>query len=247
MSAVFGFVGLGAMGIPMSGRLLDAGYDIVGFDLNKDRVKEFEKRGGRSVPSLQALADETESIFLSLPMPEIVESVTLGESGLCHGKKVKSIIDLSTTGSVMAESVHKRLLAHGITFYDSPISGGVGGAIKGTLAVMYSGSRDKFDELEAALSVFGKPFYIGEKPGQAQTMKLANNLLSAAAMSATSEAVGMGVKAGLDPKIMIDVINAGSGMSTASRDKFPKSVLPRTFDYGFATGLMFKDVRLCME
>ena len=247
MSAVFGFVGLGAMGIPMSGRLLDAGYDIVGFDLNKDRVKEFEKRGGRSVASLKALADETETIFLSLPMPEIVESVTLGESGLCHGKKVKSIIDLSTTGSVMAESVHKQLLAHGITFYDSPISGGVGGAIKGTLAVMYSGSRDKFEELKAALSVFGNPFYIGEKPGQAQTMKLANNLLSAAAMSATSEAVGMGVKAGLDPKIMIDVINAGTGMSTASRDKFPKSVLPRTFDYGFATGLMFKDVRLCME
>ena len=103
MSAVFGFVGLGAMGIPMSGRLLDAGYDIVGFDLNKDRVKEFEKRGGRSVASLKALADGTETIFLSLPMPEIVESVTLGESGLCHGKKVKSIIDLSTTGSVMAE------------------------------------------------------------------------------------------------------------------------------------------------
>ena len=87
-------------------------------------------------------------------------------------------------------------------------------------------------------------FFIGEKPGSAQTMKLANNFLSATAMVATSEAVVMGVKSGLDPRVMIDVINAGSGMNTASRDKFPRSVLPRSFDFGFATGLMVKDVRL---
>ena len=90
-------------------------------------------------------------------------------------------------------------------------------------------------------------FFIGEKPGSAQTMKLANNLLSATAMVATSEAVVMGVKSGLDPAVMIDVINAGSGLNTASRDKFPRSILPRTFDFGFATGLMVKDVRLCLE
>jgi hypothetical protein len=90
-------------------------------------------------------------------------------------------------------------------------------------------------------------FVIGDKPGMAQTMKLANNFLSATAMAATSEAVAMGVKAGLDPKIMIDVINAGSGRSTASDGKFPQAVLPRTFNYGFATALMLKDVRLCAE
>jgi 3-hydroxyisobutyrate dehydrogenase-like beta-hydroxyacid dehydrogenase len=90
-------------------------------------------------------------------------------------------------------------------------------------------------------------FFIGEKPGSGQTMKLANNFLSATAMVATSEAVVMGVKSGLDPAVMIDVINAGSGLNTASRDKFPRSVLPRTFDFGFATGLMVKDVRLCLE
>src|SRR5262249_33980028 len=95
--------------------------------------------------------------------------------------------------------------------------------------------------------VIGKPFFIGTKPGAGQTMKLANNFLSATAMVATSEAVVMGVKSGLDPKVMVDVINAGSGMNTASRDKFPRSVLPRSFDYGFATGLMVKDVRLAVE
>ena len=90
-------------------------------------------------------------------------------------------------------------------------------------------------------------FFIGEKPGAGQTMKLANNFLSATAMVATSEAVVMGVKSGLDPKVMIDVINSGSGLNTASRDKFPRAVLPRSFDFGFATGLMVKDVRLYLD
>jgi 3-hydroxyisobutyrate dehydrogenase-like beta-hydroxyacid dehydrogenase len=95
--------------------------------------------------------------------------------------------------------------------------------------------------------VIGKVFFIGEKPGSAQTMKLANNLLSATAMAATSEAVVMGVKAGLDPAVMVEVLNSGSGMNTASRDKFPRAILPRSFDFGFATGLMVKDVRLALE
>jgi 3-hydroxyisobutyrate dehydrogenase-like beta-hydroxyacid dehydrogenase len=101
--------------------------------------------------------------------------------------------------------------------------------------------------LKPALDVIGKVFFISENPGAGQTMKLANNYLSATAMVATSEAVVMGVKAGLDPKVMIDVINAGSGLNTASRDKFPRSVLPRSFDFGFATALMVKDVRLCLD
>jgi 3-hydroxyisobutyrate dehydrogenase-like beta-hydroxyacid dehydrogenase len=120
----------------------------------------------------------------------------------------------------------------------------VSGAVKGTLAVMVSGPRADIDIVKDALSVFGKVFVIGEKPGMAQTMKLANNFLSATAMAATSEAVVMGVKAGLDPAIMVEVINAGSGRNTASTDKFPKAILPRSFDLGFATALMLKDVRL---
>jgi 3-hydroxyisobutyrate dehydrogenase-like beta-hydroxyacid dehydrogenase len=112
---------------------------------------------------------------------------------------------------------------------------------------MVSGPKPDFEVVKPALGVIGKVFFIDEKPGSAQTMKLANNLLSATAVVATSEAVVMGVKSGLDPKVMIDVINSGSGLNTASRDKFPRSILPRTFDFGFATGLMVKDVRLCLE
>jgi len=88
---------------------------------------------------------------------------------------------------------------------------------------------------------------VGERPGLGQTMKLCNNLLSATALAISSEAMVLGVKAGLDPKMMLDVINTGSGRNSATQDKFPRSVLPRTFDFGFGTGLMYKDVRLCME
>ena len=130
---------------------------------------------------------------------------------------------------------------------DSPVSGGVGGAEKGTLAVMVSGPKADADAIRPALDIIGKVFFIGEKPGSGQTMKLANNFLSATAMAATAEAVVMGVKSGLDPHVMIEVINAGSGMNTASRDKFPRAILPRTFDYGFTTALMVKDVRLAVE
>src|SRR3982074_202780 len=147
----------------------------------------------------------------------------------------------------MAKKIHRLLAKKNIVQLDSPVSGGVGGAEKGTLAVMVSGPRADFEAVKPALDVIGKVFFIGEKPGSAQTMKLANNLLSATAVGATSEAVVMGVKSGLDPAVMIDVINAGSGMNTASRDKFPRAILPRSFDFGFATGLMVKDVRLCLE
>ena len=139
------------------------------------------------------------------------------------------------------------LAKRNIVQIDSPVSGGVGGAEKGTLAVMVSGPRADFDAIKPALDVIGKVFFIGEKPGSGQTMKLANNLLSATAMVATSEAVVMGVKAGLDPSVMVDVLNSGSGMNTASRDKFPRAILPRSFDFGFATGLMVKDVRLALD
>lgn len=127
------------------------------------------------------------------------------------------------------------------------MSGGVAGAEKGTLAVMVSGPREAFEALQAPLEVFGKVFYVGDRPGLAQTMKLVNNLLSVAALAISSEGIVMGVKAGLDPLLMTEVINAGSGRNSATQDKFPKAIIPRRFDSGFATGLAYKDVKLCLE
>ena len=242
-----GFIGLGNMGQPMARRLIEAGHKLIVYDTRNDAVAPLVALGAKLASSPQDVADRAETVMSSLPSLQISQKVATGEGGVIHGKKVKRYIDLSTTGSRMAAEIAAALAKKNIVQIDSPVSGGVGGANKGTLAVMVSGPQPDIDIVKDALSVLGKVFVIGDKPGMAQTMKLANNFLSATAMAATSEAVAMGVKAGLDPAVMIDVINAGSGRSTASTDKFPKTILPRTFDYGFATALMLKDVRLCAE
>jgi 3-hydroxyisobutyrate dehydrogenase-like beta-hydroxyacid dehydrogenase len=182
-----------------------------------------------------------------LPTPDVVLEVATGERGVIKGKRVRTFVDLSTTGSLMAKRIAVSLAARGIVQIDSPVSGGVPGAEKGTLAVMVSGPRAQFDALAPVLKVFGRPFYVGAEPGLGQTMKLLNNLLSANALAATCEAVAMGVKAGLAPDVMIEVLNAGTGRNSASLDKFPRAILPGSYNGGFATGLLVKDLRLFAE
>ena len=242
-----GFIGLGNMGGPMARRLIEAGHKLVVYDTRNDAVAPLVALGAQVAASPADVADRVETVMASLPSLPISKKVAIGEGGVIHGKRVKRLVDLSTTGSAVAAEIFAELAKKNIVQIDSPVSGGVGGANKGTLAVMVSGPQAEVDKVKEALAVFGKVFIIGEKPGMAQTMKLANNFLSATAMAATAEAVAMGVKAGLDPKVMIDVINAGSGRTTASEGKFPQTILPRTFNYGFATALMLKDVRLCAE
>ena len=242
-----GFIGLGNMGAPMARRLIAAGHKLVVYDTRNDAVAPFVALGAQLAASPQDVADRVETVMASLPSLAVSEKVATGEGGVIHGKRIKRFIDLSTTGSRAAAKIAAALAKNNIVQIDSPVSGGVGGAGKGTLAVMVSGPQAEIDKVKDALAVFGKVFVIGDKPGMAQTMKLANNFLSATAMAATSEALAMGVKAGLDPAVMIDVINAGSGRTTASDGKFPQAILPRTFNYGFATALMLKDVRLCTE
>lgn len=242
-----GFIGLGKMGFPMARRLIEAGHTLTVYDAQKAAIDRLVALGASAASSPKDVADKTETVMTSLPSLQISLDVATGTSGVIEGSKVKRLVDLSTTGSQMAVKIHGLLATKNIVQVDSPVSGGIAGAEKGTLAVMVSGPRQDFDLVKPALDIIGKVFFIGEKPGSGQTMKLANNYLSATAMVATSEAIVMGVKAGLDPALMIDVINAGSGMNTASRDKFPKAVLPRSFDFGFATGLMVKDVRLALE
>ncbi len=242
-----GFIGVGMMGFPMARRLIDAGHRLTVFDTRLEAVDRLTALGAAAAVSPRAVADTTETVLASLPTPDIVYAVVTGENGIAGGTKVRRFVDMSTTGARMAVRIADALKARGIVHIDSPVSGGVGGAERGTLAVMTSGPRAEFDMLKPVLDVIGKVFFIGERPGMAQTMKLANNMLSATAMAATSEAVVMGVKAGIDPTVMVDVINSGSGRNSASQDKFPRAVIPRTFDYGFASGLMYKDLRLCLE
>jgi len=243
----YGFIGLGNMGGPMAGHLLDAGHTLVVCDSNDAAAGRLTARGARRVATPAEVAAAVETVFLSLPTPEIVNAVALGENGLKAGGTLRHVVDTSTIGPRAAVAVAEGLAAHGIAYVDAPVSGGVPGAVKGTLAVMASCPRAQFDALQPALARFGKVFFVGEKPGQAQTLKLANNIMSATAVAITSEAIVMGVKAGLDPRVMLEVINAGSGRNTASADKFPRCVLPRTFDVGFAAALAYKDVRLCVD
>jgi 3-hydroxyisobutyrate dehydrogenase-like beta-hydroxyacid dehydrogenase len=243
--ALLGFVGVGRMGGPMASRLLDAGHTLVIFDTNAAVMQPLAARGATVASSPEDVASKAEVVFLSLPTPPVLQAVAI--DGVLKGTAVKTMIDLSTTGPSVAKVVAKAAAEKGVAWVDSPVSGGITGATKGTLAVMVSCPKAVFEQVDPLLKVFGKTFHVGEKPGLAQIAKLANNLLAASAIVLTSEAVVMGVKAGLDAKVLIDIINAGSGRNSASQDKFPKAILPRTFDFGFATGLSYKDVRLCLE
>lgn len=243
----FGFAGVGRMGALMAPRLLKAGYAVHVFDISQDAMVGMEKLGAKSAASIADLADQAETIFLSLPNPEIVHGAALGKDGLLEGNKVKRVVDFSTIGPRMAGIVDTALAAKNIIYVDAPVSGGLKGAREGTLAVMVACPKAVFAELEPILKTFGKPFHLGEVAGQAQTMKLANNLLAAAAIALSSEAMVMGVKAGLNPKVMLEVLNTSTGRNSATQDKFPRAILPGTFDFGFTTGLSYKDVKLCID
>jgi 3-hydroxyisobutyrate dehydrogenase-like beta-hydroxyacid dehydrogenase len=236
-----GFIGLGNMGFPIARRLVEAGHDVVAFDTRADVVDRLVATGARAASSVKEVADRAETVMASLPSLQASRDVA---TNVNDGSRVRRFIDFSTVGQQTAIEIHDLLAKNGVAAIDSPVSGGVAGAEKGTLAVMVSAPRADFDLLAPVYETIGRAFYLGDKPGSAQTMKLVNNMMAATGLIATCEAVAMGVKAGLDAAVMIDVLNAGSGATNASRDKFPRSILPRTFDYGFATGLMVKDVRL---
>ena len=245
---ILGFVGVGRMGGPMASRLLDAGHRLCVYDLSEAATAPLVARGAQLAASPAEVASVASIVIISLPTPDVVKQVVLGgNGGIINGSSVKLVIDLSTTGPTVATEVAAQLAERRIGWVDAPVSGGVTGAKAGTLAVMVSCPKPVLPKIEPVLKVFGKLFHTGEKPGLAQSAKLANNLLAATAIVATSEAMAMGVKAGLDAKVLIDIINASSGRNSATQDKFPRAVLPRTFDFGFTTGLSYKDVRLCIE
>lgn len=239
-----GFIGIGNIGFPMARRLIGAGHHLFVHDLNSAALDRLQAEGATVVSSPAEAANCTELVMVSLPTPQSVQSVVSGKDGLVNGRKIQCFVDLSTTGPTIAKQVAVELESRGIVQLDAPVSGGARGAEAGTLAVMVSGNRQQFELFKPVLSSLGRVFYVGEEPGLGQTMKLVNNYLSAAVLALTAEAAVMGVKAGLDPEKMIEVLNAGSGRNSATVDKFPRSVLTGTFDYGFTAGLMHKDVSL---
>ncbi len=242
-----GFVGLGAMGGPMAGRLLDGGHSLVVHDKRAEAAAPFAARQARETASPKAVADLTETVIVSLPTLAAWREVGLGAEGLVQGSRIGRIVNTCTVGSSFIREMAEALGGSGIEILDCPISGGPPGAEAGALSVMASGRRALFDELQPALACWGRTVvYAGEEPGAAQTLKLVNNILSAAALAVTAEAMVMGSKAGLELDVMLEAVNAGSGRNSATLGKFPASVLDRSFAYGATMDIIMKDIDLAL-
>jgi 3-hydroxyisobutyrate dehydrogenase-like beta-hydroxyacid dehydrogenase len=235
------------MGAPMARRLAAAGHPLVVHDITAAAVRELQDAGARAVSSPREVAAAAGIVFTCLPSLDAVREVMTGPSGLTHGGAVEVVVDCSTTGPEFAESLGRELAQRRVHLLDAPVSGGVVRAGEGKLTVIVSGDHDAFIKVSGLLECLGRVHYMGARSGQAQMMKLVNNLLSQVSTAATYEAFVLGAKAGLDPDAMLEVINASTGVNNCTLHKMPRSVLPRTFDYGSNMEITYKDITLCMQ
>jgi 3-hydroxyisobutyrate dehydrogenase-like beta-hydroxyacid dehydrogenase len=243
-----GFVGLGAMGGRMAARLLHAGHELIVCDPDTAAVNAARAAGAQVGATPRAVADAAEVVMVSLPRPAIVQEVALGPDGLAEGSAIEIYVDLSTTGMATAQTVSNGLAAHDVSAVDAPVSGGPAGAEAGRLTLMVSGPGVAVERVRPLVEAFaGNVFVVGSAAGQGQGAKVINNLMSACSIAITAEAMVLGVRAGLDPATLLDVIHVSSGANNAASDKFPKQVLTRAFAHGFRLDLMAKDVHLALD
>lgn len=236
------------MGRPMALRLLKSGYRLVVYDLNSAAQEQLVQAGATPASSAAEVANAAEIVLASLPTPKAVEQVVGGLDGVLHGTAVEIFVDLSTSGPEAAQNIAKTLATRNIIAIDAPVSGGAIGAENGALTLMLAGPKTAVDSLTSVVETLGKNiFHVGESAGQGQYMKLINNLLSATALAASCEGLALGARAGLDPEIMLQVLNASTGRNSATVDKIPRAILSRTFDLGFSLSLSFKDIDLCIR
>jgi 3-hydroxyisobutyrate dehydrogenase-like beta-hydroxyacid dehydrogenase len=240
-----GFIGLGAMGGHMVRHLLDAGHDVYVTDLNSDAVGAAVMHGASRCESPLHVADNAEIVLTCLPTPEIVEDVALSENGIAAGSAIRFFVDHSTVGPTVSARIAGKLAEKGILALDAPLAGGVAGAQAGTLSVMVSGHAEAYRRCEPVFKSFGRNVvHVGEQPGLGQTLKLVNNMIVGATLIATCEAVLFGIKKGLDPLVLIDMLNKSTARSFTSENIVAQSILERRFDFGFRMDLMRKDLRL---
>lgn len=243
-----GCLGLGNMGQPMAGKLLDGGHELWVHDVREEAMLPLLERQARRATSAKELADKCDTVIVSLPTLEIFRSALFGPDGLLAGKALKTLVNTCTVGVTFIREVETECAAAGVTVIDVPISGGVGGARAGTLAMMVSGNPAKVAGLMPVFQLWGKTVVVaGDRPGAAQTMKLTNNMLCAVALVATSEAMTMSGKAGIADDAMLQILNNGTGRNFATTHIFPDAVLPRTFDFGATIEILMKDVDLAIE
>jgi 3-hydroxyisobutyrate dehydrogenase len=243
MTDTLGWIGLGQMGHRMSRHLASAGHALVVADAATTERAPPGSKVAKSNAEVAALADP---IILSLPDGSVSQTVAR-EIAAASPRRVKTVIDTSTIGIKAAEAVAAILAKADIAFVDAPVSGGTAGAEKATLAIMLAGPADAYERLKPLVSLMGKPFYVGPKPGQGQAVKLLNNFLSATALAATSEAIAFGVSQSIEMKTILDIVNASSGRNSATDDKFPNRILHGRYDAGFTAKLQLKDIKLYLE
>jgi 3-hydroxyisobutyrate dehydrogenase len=239
---VVGFVGLGNMGTPMARRLVEAGYTVRGFDTDPAASGWLEN----TVSTVDQVAEGADAVLLMLPSSDVVEQV-LYKGGLLEAMRPGTVLlDLGSSRPHSTRAIAERTSARGVPMVDAPVSGGVGGAEAGTLTVMAGGSAENVDRVRPVLEQFGKVQHVGAV-GAGHALKALNNLMSATHLLVSSEALLAGEEFGLDPAAMLDVINGSSGRSGSTEAKWPKFVLPGTFDSGFGLRLMLKDMRIAVE
>jgi 3-hydroxyisobutyrate dehydrogenase-like beta-hydroxyacid dehydrogenase len=243
-----GYLGVGNMGQPMAGKLLDGGHELWVYDVRAEAMRPLLERQARTVASPKELADACDTVVVSLPTLEAFRAALSGPDGLLWGKALKTLVNTCTVGIAFTDEIVEACAAARVTVIDAPISGGPAGARAGTLAVMVSGHAGKVAELTPVFRLWGPTVVVaGEKPGAAQVMKLTNNIVFVAALIATSEAMTMATRAGIPPEAMLQILNNGTGRNFATTTMFPQAVLPGTFDFGATIDILMKDVDLAIE
>jgi 3-hydroxyisobutyrate dehydrogenase-like beta-hydroxyacid dehydrogenase len=243
-----GFIGTGSMGGPMVLHLLAAGHPVIACDKRAEALATLRDAGAEIAPSVRAVADAAEIVFACLPSREVSLDVALGLAGISGGGAVKIYIEMSTIGTAAMRQIATGLGERGIIVIDAPVSGGRRGAEERTISTIVAGPHDAFEAIRPFLSAISNTvFHVGEEPGLGQACKLVNNAISITGAAIAYEAVVIGVKAGLDASLLIDVINASTGRNSATVSKFPNAILPRRFNSGAAIDVLAKDIALYLE
>ena len=229
-AATVGFIGLGNMGSVLASNLVQAGHSVVAHDIaGPGRVPA----GAGYAPTAAEVARRAGVVVLSLPDGAASEQVAR-QIAAAPGRQATHVVDTSTIGTGAAQAIDALLAEHGVSYVDAPVSGGVSGARARTLALMYAGPDDACAHVLPVLAgLSDRRHRVGGRAGLGQAMKLANNFLAATALAATSEAIAFGLSAGLDMGTMLEVLNASSGRSVATTDKFPDHVLTGRYAAGF--------------
>ncbi len=242
-----GFVGVGMMGGPMCRNVLKGGHEVVVYDLNPDALARVAGSRTTVAASPKAVAEQVSIVFTSLPMPADVEQVVLGENGLAAGARKGAILcDLSTNAPAVVKRLEKELAGKGIAFIDAPVSGGVDGAEAATLAIMCGGKKKEFDTVKPILDCMGKNVFLVGPIGSGSIAKLCNNMVSFCNLAVASEALMLATRAGLNPRMMADVMATASGNSNSLK-RLSRKGLRGDWSQEFALNLAHKDLTLALE